>query len=161
MQELYIPRRKYIEPIEKIGNCPDCDELLVAEKSMIVLYGKSDVDEGEFITNVSGSHFCPNCPVVVFEKETIERAVESSLRMDKWFNYSIMGLVDLEAVPEEKRDLELGAEGNPIPLVDFIPNPSIEKYRSSRHAQNPFGRKVGRNEPCPCGSGKKYKKCCL
>ncbi len=20
---------------------------------------------------------------------------------------------------------------------------------------------VGRNEPCPCGSGKKYKKCCL
>jgi preprotein translocase subunit SecA len=21
--------------------------------------------------------------------------------------------------------------------------------------------KVGRNEPCPCGSGKKYKKCCL
>jgi len=23
------------------------------------------------------------------------------------------------------------------------------------------GAKVGRNEPCPCGSGKKYKKCCL
>ena len=23
------------------------------------------------------------------------------------------------------------------------------------------GEKVGRNEPCPCGSGKKYKKCCL
>ena len=23
------------------------------------------------------------------------------------------------------------------------------------------GPKVGRNEPCPCGSGKKYKKCCL
>ncbi|MGD9016140.1 MAG: SEC-C metal-binding domain-containing protein [Desulfobacterales bacterium] len=22
------------------------------------------------------------------------------------------------------------------------------------------GEKVGRNEPCPCGSGKKYKKCC-
>ncbi|GAB4484398.1 MAG: YchJ family protein [Thermodesulfovibrionales bacterium] len=22
------------------------------------------------------------------------------------------------------------------------------------------GPKVGRNEPCPCGSGKKYKKCC-
>jgi len=21
-------------------------------------------------------------------------------------------------------------------------------------------QKVGRNEPCPCGSGKKYKKCC-
>ena len=23
------------------------------------------------------------------------------------------------------------------------------------------GAKVGRNDPCPCGSGKKYKKCCL
>ncbi|MEY8421928.1 SEC-C metal-binding domain-containing protein [Lachnospiraceae bacterium 38-14] len=22
------------------------------------------------------------------------------------------------------------------------------------------GKKVGRNDPCPCGSGKKYKKCC-
>jgi uncharacterized protein YecA (UPF0149 family) len=21
--------------------------------------------------------------------------------------------------------------------------------------------KTGRNEPCPCGSGKKYKKCCI
>jgi len=22
-------------------------------------------------------------------------------------------------------------------------------------------RRIGRNEPCPCGSGKKYKRCCL
>jgi preprotein translocase subunit SecA len=29
-------------------------------------------------------------------------------------------------------------------------------------AQKPLkkGKKIGRNEPCPCGSGKKYKKCC-
>ncbi|MGE5599544.1 MAG: preprotein translocase subunit SecA [Bacteroidota bacterium] len=27
-------------------------------------------------------------------------------------------------------------------------------------AQRRVERKVGRNEPCPCGSGKKYKKCC-
>jgi len=25
---------------------------------------------------------------------------------------------------------------------------------------NKFGKKVGRNDPCPCGSGKKFKKCC-
>ncbi len=33
---------------------------------------------------------------------------------------------------------------------------------SSRQAKVPVkvGQKVGRNEPCPCGSGKKYKKCC-
>jgi uncharacterized protein len=23
------------------------------------------------------------------------------------------------------------------------------------------GAKTGRNDPCPCGSGKKYKKCCM
>jgi len=27
-------------------------------------------------------------------------------------------------------------------------------------ARTPGGEKVGRNDPCPCGSGKKYKKCC-
>ena len=27
--------------------------------------------------------------------------------------------------------------------------------------EEPEKRKVGRNDPCPCGSGKKYKKCCL
>ena len=30
-------------------------------------------------------------------------------------------------------------------------------------AEEPYRRetpKVGRNEPCPCGSGKKFKKCC-
>ena len=26
---------------------------------------------------------------------------------------------------------------------------------------NPLAGKIGRNAPCPCGSGKKYKKCCL
>ena len=32
------------------------------------------------------------------------------------------------------------------------------------HAKQPVRReepKVGRNDPCPCGSGKKYKKCCM
>lgn len=31
------------------------------------------------------------------------------------------------------------------------------------HGHTPYRReapKVGRNDPCPCGSGKKYKKCC-
>ena len=35
--------------------------------------------------------------------------------------------------------------------------------RSRPDGRSPFvrdGRKVGRNEPCPCGSGKKYKQCC-
>jgi len=33
---------------------------------------------------------------------------------------------------------------------------------SGSEEQQPFvrdGRKIGRNDPCPCGSGKKYKQC--
>ena len=32
--------------------------------------------------------------------------------------------------------------------------------RAGVTTQRHVSRKVGRNEPCPCGSGKKYKKCC-
>jgi uncharacterized protein YecA (UPF0149 family) len=29
------------------------------------------------------------------------------------------------------------------------------------HGQEPPARQtIGRNDPCPCGSGKKFKKCC-
>jgi hypothetical protein len=28
------------------------------------------------------------------------------------------------------------------------------------HPASPSKKKVGRNEPCPCGSGKKFKRCC-
>lgn len=33
-----------------------------------------------------------------------------------------------------------------------------KNFRESRIVKNE--NKVGRNDPCPCGSGKKYKKCC-
>ena len=32
--------------------------------------------------------------------------------------------------------------------------------KQPQKATVPAGKKVGRNEPCPCGSGKKYKHCC-
>ena len=31
---------------------------------------------------------------------------------------------------------------------------------SQIEGKNTTQKKVGRNDPCPCGSGKKYKKCC-
>ena len=37
--------------------------------------------------------------------------------------------------------------------LDLFSNENVS-MRSRQH------KKVGRNEPCPCGSGKKYKKCC-
>jgi hypothetical protein len=38
--------------------------------------------------------------------------------------------------------------------------PDLPCYEVQPPVTNPL-RRVGRNEPCPCGSGKKYKKCCL
>ena len=36
-----------------------------------------------------------------------------------------------------------------------------ELYREAKKANTVVkGKKIGRNDPCPCGSGKKYKKCC-
>lgn len=32
---------------------------------------------------------------------------------------------------------------------------------SSSKGVRPAARKLGRNDPCPCGSGKKYKRCCI
>jgi uncharacterized protein YecA (UPF0149 family) len=29
------------------------------------------------------------------------------------------------------------------------------------HGNNVLEEKLGRNDPCPCGSGKRFKKCCL
>ena len=36
-----------------------------------------------------------------------------------------------------------------------------EPKEARRQQQQPKSSKVGRNEPCPCGSGKKYKRCCI
>jgi preprotein translocase subunit SecA len=36
--------------------------------------------------------------------------------------------------------------------MPLTPGPPPEPERAST--------KVGRNDPCPCGSGKKFKKCC-
>ena len=44
----------------------------------------------------------------------------------------------------------------PARTVPFARRPQ----RKQPVQQRIVGKKVGRNEPCPCGSGKKYKKCC-
>jgi preprotein translocase subunit SecA len=44
------------------------------------------------------------------------------------------------------------ARGTAPPAEDAEEGPRPEPVRK--------GERVGRNDPCPCGSGKKYKKCC-
>lgn len=44
----------------------------------------------------------------------------------------------------------------PIPKDELAP---VLEELSNAH-QELMARRVGRNDPCPCGSGKKYKRCC-
>ena len=52
---------------------------------------------------------------------------------------------------------------------ELIPQEEVDQFqkRQQKHYSNPTPSepvrtepKIGRNQPCPCGSGKKYKKCC-
>ena len=59
------------------------------------------------------------------------------------------------------------AESEPTPLpqdVEFIhgevEKPTDEKVKQKKQQPVRAQATTGRNEPCPCGSGKKYKKCC-
>ena len=45
-------------------------------------------------------------------------------------------------------------------LKDMILEPTIKQLRRKPVDSRADGR-VGRNDTCPCGSGKKFKKCCL
>lgn len=50
---------------------------------------------------------------------------------------------------------ELRAGGAPSNIMQRL---RLERHRARETAQQ--GQGVGRNSPCPCGSGRKYKKCC-
>jgi|TARA_B100000809_G_scaffold226466_1_gene238130 uncharacterized protein len=64
--------------------------------------------------------------------------------------------------PERREDLIMGLSVGAVKIYKYF-----ESHRhmsaSNRSAGFTFRReepKVGRNEPCPCGSGRKFKKCC-
>ncbi len=65
----------------------------------------------------------------------------------------IRGEEDVEAMESQRRR----SEGN----MEFQ-HEEAGVLSQPEEESKPFvreGRKVGRNEPCPCGSGKKYKQC--
>jgi len=46
-------------------------------------------------------------------------------------------------------------------IVHMIYHVGIVKHEKPKEREKvPAGKGIGRNDPCPCGSGKKYKKCC-
>ena len=150
--DLSIPRRRYYSEECGLASCPECGLPLIEDSCTVIIAAKSDTDEGEFMSNMTGSHFCNSCPVVVFDSDKIEQAARHGMRGDANLRYVIGGIIDFNAIPQEKRHLEMGIDGNPVPLVNFLPDLNKTTIVSDK--------KIGRNEPCPCGSGKKHKKCC-
>jgi hypothetical protein len=69
---------------------------------------------------------------------------------------------------EEPSPSELEADEGDFPLDDSFPEewsediPAPETCWNEIHSKTyvRLSPKIGRNEPCPCGSGRKYKKCC-
>ena len=62
----------------------------------------------------------------------------------------------LHLVPQEKVD-RVQIVRNMMTNLNQAQKAGTEKAKPKTNAP---GQKVGRNEPCPCGSGKKYKHCC-
>lgn len=64
---------------------------------------------------------------------------------------------------QRERLIQTLAEAEVHPSLAKVSNSSLKPSEPIR-VFNPnvqiIDRKVGRNEPCPCGSGKKYKNCC-
>jgi len=68
---------------------------------------------------------------------------------------------DVEAVEEQRR--QTGDIQMQHAQVDGMTGEADPQNSDIEQQVKPIareGRKVGRNEPCPCGSGKKYKQCC-
>jgi hypothetical protein len=61
------------------------------------------------------------------------------------------------ALPGGTATLTSGLPGSPDPRT--VPEASRTGAVAAADTFVREGEKVGRNDPCPCGSGKKYKKC--
>jgi uncharacterized protein len=82
---------------------------------------------------------------------------------------AISGLIALAAMSlgesilssQAQESLAAGAPDFILHLVRTLNRWRLEHQGAPRAAAPAVGGKVGRNDPCPCGSGRKHKKCCL
>ena len=80
-------------------------------------------------------------PVAFVGKEGMKPFTDTIGVLSQWHGFS-------EEYPRKKSEAE-HAERQPI-----------QPTQMTNAVSNPY-RNVGRNDPCPCGSGKKFRKCCL
>jgi preprotein translocase subunit SecA len=112
-------------------------------------------------------------PLLEYKREGYELFVDmlASVREDAVRKLFAVQLAEEEEVPTLQDALGSrmflirgGLEAPPAPPVSSS-TPSLPEREMQAESPHPMpvrreGKKVGRNDPCPCGSGKKYKKCC-
>ena len=128
---------------EKLLTNPD-EVVEGSVKELAEKYGLSVFDMTGFLDGINDSLVEPN-PI-----ETMEEDTHVSLAFDKVKLYKNM--VDAKA------EWLYG-----LPMWDEIFDAETKKalyLEQKKSGTVVVGKKVGRNDPCPCGSGKKYKKCC-
>ena len=90
-------------------------------------------------------------PLIVYKKEGFDMFQEMIARI-KEETLSIMFRIQI-AEPEKIDKLQQKNEQN----LTFSSGDESDNRKKPVKRTN---KKIGRNDPCPCGSGKKYKKCC-
>ena len=100
-------------------------------------------------------------PTPVNQMASISAPEPRTLTVQPW-DQSALKLIE-KAIMNSDLGLNPSNDGKVIRLS--IPQLTEERrkelYKESRNSGTVVkGKKIGRNDPCPCGSGKKYKKCC-
>lgn len=87
---------------------------------------------------------------------------EFAEREPLWYARALAKIEEAESYEARKlarRELRrVGRERSFPPPVARPPGPPADP--SPRIRSSPVAAAVGRNSPCPCGSGRKFKKCC-
>jgi preprotein translocase subunit SecA len=90
-------------------------------------------------------------PLIEYKREGLSVFQEM---IDQIKRETIRMLFRVQVARKEAEELEAAQEQQPMYLSHGDGTESAKAQPAKR------ANKVGRNEPCPCGSGKKYKKCC-
>jgi hypothetical protein len=90
---------------------------------------------------------------VMYGKSDVESAFNEMTDAPEWEEFNDPWYFYSEEAIAQRADQDFLSDDN-----DDVDDESDEKFVETVVYESP---KVGRNDPCPCGSGKKYKKCCL
>jgi hypothetical protein len=122
-----IPRRMFwSDSLVNKKKCPLCHSTLENEYHHYIMVIRSGEESSALGAANDYGAFCPECPVVVLDKNGFERLAREDVeknpdwKMSGNLSFIVIGIVNLNAVPEDKRHLPLGGDDNPIPIVEFL-----------------------------------------